>query len=284
MGRLIYFVKEALRGFFQAKLMTFVSIVTIAVTLFVLGLLAVAYLNVRVWLRLASARPGVVVFLADSVSADTAKAKGMMTRLAAMPQVASAGYVDKDSAWRRFEQLYGSQMLEAVDDNPLPASAEISLAAPYQSADAIDKFKQELAGIGGVEGVQYSREWVEALKKFRTWFYRGTIPLALFLALVLHFMIANTIKLTIYARRDLISNMRLVGATDSYIKTPFVLEGMLQGMIGGFFGVAALSIVRAASHSFPIVWGSWHLFFAIFLIGVFFGWIGSRSAVRKFLQ
>jgi cell division transport system permease protein len=144
-----------------------------------------------------------------------------------------------------------------------------------------------------VEGVYYSREWIAVLKKLRNWFTVGALLVGPFLFLALHSLIANTIKLTIYARRDLVTNMRFVGATDFYIKMPFVLEGMLQGMVGGAAAVLGLVVLRFALASFSLQWGLrigtlWlgpsYLFLLIFVVGVTFGWIGSMSAVRKFLQ
>jgi cell division transport system permease protein len=97
-------------------------------------------------------------------------------------------------------------------------------------------------------------------------------------------MIANTIKLTIYARRELVHNMHFVGATDAYIRAPFILEGMLQGFIGGALAVGGLFIIKIipASHV-PIYWGPWYTFLLLLPVGVLFGCIGSVDAVRKFL-
>jgi len=288
MGLLFYFVKEAFRGFVQAKLMTLVSIVTVAVTLFVLGLAAAGYLALRQWLAAAAGRPALVVYIADAVSGDSAACAGLVENIGQLPQVVSARMIGKDSAWSRFEMMYGREMLDAVDANPFPASLEITLAAACQSPDTLERLKQELSGLDGVEGVSFSRQWMAILGKVRVWFARATAAAVLFLMLAMHFMIANTIKLTIYARRDLVRNMRFVGATDAYIKTPFVLEGMLQGFIGAMIGIAALAVVRLAFSHTAFFGQSWHMCAAIaciiLCIGVGFGCVGSMSAVRKFLQ
>jgi cell division transport system permease protein len=284
MGTILYFIKEAVRGFLHAKIMTSVAIATVAVTLFFLGLILVGYHNVQAWYRSAEKESAVSLFLQDTVSGDAAVLAAMVERVRSFPQVAVVVVVDKEDAWRHFERLYGSEMLDAVNDNPLPASLEITLGANYRSAAALDKLQRELERLPGVDGIRFAREWIGKLDKIRTWFTVGTIPLALVLLLALYYMIANTIKLTIYARRDLVRNMHFVGATDSYIKTPFILEGMLQGLIGGGLGVAGLLIVRYALVRFSVDWGPGYLLFQIiFLVGVVFGCLGSWSAVRKFL-
>lgn len=264
--------------------MTFVSIITIAITLFFLGCVIVGFMNIRLWLEEASKKAGVVVYLKDSLYEDSARCANIVSEIELFPQVESVSLVGKQDAWERFEKLYGSEMLDAVDENPLPASLEITLNQKHLYSDATGALKSELEQFEGVEGIRYSHEWLAVLRKFRRMFTWGAIFIVPILLIALHFMIANTIKLTIYARKDLITNMHFVGATDLYIKTPFVLEGMLQGMIGGFIGVTCLYILKLLFSHFSLYWGVWYLLPAIFLVGILFGWIGSMSAVRRFLM
>jgi cell division transport system permease protein len=280
---IVYFIKEALRGFFQAKLMTFVSIITVAVTLFFLGLLAVTYLNLRLWLIQAEQQSGIVAFVDDRIYDTRQKLTALQNEIADFPSVAAASVVTREMAWDRFEALYGSEMLDAVDENPLPASVELVLAPGAQSNGSAGELKKRLEAMEGINGVHYSKEWIKALERMRAWFRWGTAIIAPLLILALLFTIGNTVKLTIYARRTLVSNMHYVGATDVYIRMPFILEGMLQGMVGAVIGVAALSIVRLLTANLALYWGPWYFSSAIFLTGVVFGCFGSLSAVRKFL-
>jgi cell division transport system permease protein len=281
---LFYYIKEALRGFYQAKLMTFVSVITIGLTLFFLGCVAVAYFNIMVWLKSASGRVEMVVYVKDKTAADTAALAELIREVKVRPQVSIVTVIGKQEAWARFKELYGSAMLEAVDDNPFPVSLELTLAQQSQSVSATSTLTRELLQIDGIEDIQLSQQWVKLLERFRGYFLAGTIILGCILIFGLNFMIANTIKLTIYARRELIRNMYFVGATNLYIKAPFILEGILQGVIGGIIGAVALMAARVSLAHFPIVWGPWYLFAIIFfVIGALFGCIGSMSAVRRFL-
>ena len=279
-----YFFKEALRGFFQAKLMTFVSIVTIGLALLFLGCSMIAYLNITLWLKNASNRVEAVVFIKDSAATDSAAVSGIIERVLRCPQVARAQYVGKKEAWERFKEVYGTDMLNAVDDNPLPASIELSLKDQAQSLTAAADLQKELENVPGIEDMQISRQWVQLLERFKTYFLAATVIAALLLMVALHFMISNTIKLTIYARRELIRNMHFVGATNFYIKMPFILEGVLQGLIGGALSVCALlSIKYLLIPHVALYWGPGFLFLIILSAGALFGCIGSISAVRKFL-
>lgn len=283
MGTLLYFIKETFRGFVQAKLMTFVSIVTIAITLFFLGCIIVGVMNARLWLSNTSKKANIVVYLEDDLYEDTVKCNELIKEVELFEEVDSLHLVGKDEAWKEFEKNYGSEMLDAVDENPLPARLDITLNEKIVYSNAIETIKRKLQRFNGIDGINYSYELLEVLKKLNRIFLWGAVLIVPFLLLALHFMISNTVKLTIYARKDLIINMQYVGATGFFIRTPFVLEGILQGMIGGVFGIAGLSVLKLFLYRFSLYWGEWQFFPAIFLVGVLFGWIGSMSAVRRFL-
>jgi cell division transport system permease protein len=283
MSLLIYFIKEAVRGFYQAKLMTFVAIVTISSSLFLMSGIGIAFLNVQNVIRRSTGQADIAAYLKDDVFRDSSALAALLTTVKANQKIQQVTLINKEEAWSRFEQYYGAEMLESVDDNPLPASLEIVLAQGYQSSDAAATLKTELEKINGVESVQYSREWMDLVARFKWYFYVVSSLVSIVLVLILHFMIANTIKLTIYARRELVRNMHFVGATDLFIKLPFILEGMLQGFLGGVISVMLIAILKTVLMRFSLTWGGNGMPFIIISAGVLFGWIGSVSAVRKFL-
>ena len=283
MGTLIYFIKETFRGFLQAKLMTFVSIITIAITLFFLGCIIVGGLSIRRWLDSTSKKANVIVYLEDELYEDSVKCDSVIRGIKQFEEVESLYLVGKDEAWEEFEKNYGPEMLDAVNENPLPARLDLTLNRKLIYTNAVDTLKNKLQQFEGIEGVNYSYELLSVLKRFNKIFTWGATIIVVVLLLALHFMIANTVKLTIYARKDLIVNMQYVGATNFFIKAPFVLEGILQGVIGGIIGIFFLSILKLFLYRFSLYWGEWYFFPAIFSVGVLFGWIGSARAVRKFL-
>jgi cell division transport system permease protein len=289
MGRIGYFIGEGGRGLFQAKLMTFISIATIAIVLFVSGLVCVAALSVWTHLKHAVERADFVVYLTDTASSDEVLRSNLLDSLRSFPQVRSVTYVGRDSALGRFRNLYGPEMLDAVDGNPLPASFELALSREHQSPAAATALKERLRNQKGVEGVRFAREWLEFLERVQRWFFYAAIALIAGMIVVLHMTVSNTIKLTIYARKELVRTMHLVGATRFYISMPFIVEGMLQGCIGGaiamalFFILKAVFIAEPSLRQVPLEWGPALLPFGFLLTGVLFGWFGSVFAVRKFL-
>jgi cell division transport system permease protein len=289
MGNLVYFIKEGVRGFFQAKLMTFVSIVSIAVVILLTSCIAIGMINVGKLFENAVERADFVVYIKDRTAADPASLDSLTAAIRCLPQVREAILVDKTEAWERFAAIYGREILSAVDENPFPVSIEITMKNGFQSSDAAAGLKERLETLNGVDGVRYAREWMEFLARFRWYFYTGAVVLGAIMIVTLHITISNTIRLTIYARREVVRNMHLVGATRSFIAMPFIIEGMIQGFVGGAIGVAVLYLFKAvfiyapSLRTLPLVWGPPVLPLLFLLMGVLFGWTGSVFAVRKFL-
>lgn len=284
MGTLFYFLKETFRGLFAAKLMTFVSIVTIGASLFFMSLVGLGIYNINILLKQTEKQSDIAVYLTDEYSENDEKRDAITQKINALAQVKKTMYVSKDSAMQRFIKVYGSEMLEAVSGNPLPASIEIFIVDKYRSNSSIRHLQSKLQEIKGVESVRYSREWIDLVERFRVYFYTGAAILSFVMLLVLHIMISNTIKLTIYARRELVRNMELVGATRFFINTPFILEGMVQGISGACVTVILLTLLKVSFTHISLSWGPSFLPGLLLLTGAFFGWIGSLSAVRKFMS
>ncbi|MDR0330392.1 MAG: ABC transporter permease [Chitinispirillales bacterium] len=282
MRKAIYFIVEAFRGFYQAKLMTFVSIMTVTATLFLICGVFIALMNIDEVLSRVGEQPDAVVYLSEGASADAVLQAGLIDTVKKMAGVREVAFLSKDSAWNRFESMYGAEMLEAVDENPFVASLDLTLYEGSQTPEAVAELQNKISALAGVEAVRYSREWLDYIMRLRDRFYVISLAAALVILFALHSIISNTIKLTIYARRDLVRNMHYVGATDLFIKMPFLLEGMLQGFIGGLLCVGVLVAAKFLLANISINWYFSYMPFVV-VIGVFFGWLGSRFAVSKFL-
>ena len=284
MGTIVYFFKEAIRGFYQAKLMTFVAILSIAASLFFMSCVVIAFLNVDRLLRKGTDQADIAAYIKDGVADDSSAVAELAARVRSLKSVRRVVVVSKDSAWERFSDLYGEEMLEAVDDNPLPASLEIYLAEGTRSQDDAARLNDIVSHYSEIEAVRYSREWITMVERFRFIFWLLVCIIAAVMNFILYFMISNTIKLTIYARKELISHMQVVGATAFFIKMPFILEGVLQGIIGGVLCIVATGILHLMLFRFnDIYWGPEYLPLLVIFVGVIYGWLGSTRAVRKFL-
>jgi cell division transport system permease protein len=284
MGTIIFFFKEAIRGFYQAKLMTFVSIVSIAVSLCIVSLTCIAFMNLQMLLRSGTDQTDIAAYINESVAGNRKTVDDLIERIRSQQGVSSAVLIDKDSAWKRFSDIYGKEMLNAVDENPLPASIEIRLTDEARSPQEAQRIADAVADYSEIESVRYSREWIKLVERFRNVFGVVVLIIAVIMVFMLYFMIANTIKLTIYARKELIAHMQVVGATAFFIKMPFLLEGILQGVVGGIVCLIATTALKVALHRFSIYWGPPLMPHMVIFTGILFGWLGSSGAVRKFLS
>ena len=285
MNILIYFFKEAIRGFYQAKLMTVVSIMSIAVSLCFMNGVAVAFFTLERSIDRGTDQADIAAYLNDGFAKKDGVTDSLVDMLSSRSDIRKVVVISKDSAWERFALVYGKEMLEAVDENPLPVSLEFYLNENNRSREQIEKIAAQLRSFPEIESVSYSAEWISLLERFRFIFWIVVAVIAVIIFFILYFMIANTIKLTIYARKELVAHMQMVGATSFFIKMPFVLEGMLQGLIGAIICYLVIGILRLFLMGVAIIWAPQPLFFYVTVfMGVAFGWLGSMEAVRKFLE
>lgn len=277
-----YLVREVLRSLRWGGRATLVAVSTTCTALIVLGLFLAGTLALYRTSRRLMSKVQVEVYLKDGVSprhvAELKKA------IASMPGVAKVFYVDKDSAAEEFRRTFGAELLSLLPENPLPASLRIRLKpGPYVVARA-----RELAGriskMKGVEAVNYGRGWTETMERW-LWIALGLdllVSLAVGLAVVS--AVAGTVRLTVWARREVVEVMRLVGATDGFIRRPFVLEGIVKGLAGG---ASAALILTAGYRAFGhLVLSTRDLYFIIggcILAGAYLGLVGSRMALEEVL-
>ena len=237
---LAYFLEEALTSLLRSRLISALSIGTIGVSLFVLGAFLTVASNLNAVVARWTQKVQITVYLRDDAEP---RARALLQeRLHEDAAVASSTAVGRDEALARFRALFRDlrTLPDDLGENPFPESIEITLKPERQSADEVRRLAAELQAAPGVEKVQYDLLWIQRLAT-AVRLVRGLGGvLGGILALAGVFTISNVIRLTVYARQDELDIMRLVGATRAYVRGPFVVEGMLQGGLGGLLAVALL--------------------------------------------
>ena len=237
---LAYFLEEALTSLLRSRLISALSIGTIGVSLFVLGAFLTVASNLNAVVARWTQKVQITVYLRDDAEP---RARALRReRLHEDAAVASSTAVGRDEALARFRALVRDlrTLPDDLGENPFPESIEITLKPERQSADEVRRLAAELQAAPGVEEVQYDLLWIQRLAT-AVRLVRGLGGvLGGILALAGVFTISNVIRLTVYARQDELDIMRLVGATRAYVRGPFVVEGMLQGGLGGLLAVALL--------------------------------------------
>lgn len=230
-----YAIREALRSIRRNSLMSLASISTVGLCLICFASVCLISVNLSNVARVLESQVEVRAFIAEGT--DSKRVKEIETTIAGHPDVLSVKYVSKDDALRRLRQQFADQrdLLAGIEDaNPLPASFEVTLKTPERVKDVADS----VSGLKGVESVSYKSEMVERLFLVTRALRLAGTGLVVALSVATVALVSNTIRLTLYARRKEIAIMKLVGATDGFIRAPFVFEGLFLGVTGA--GVAAL--------------------------------------------
>ncbi|MEW5724229.1 MAG: permease-like cell division protein FtsX [Thermodesulfobacteriota bacterium] len=243
--RIIYFLRTAAASLFQNLLLNLVSTVTIALSLLIMGSFLLLRVNLEQVVEASAHGLSMSVYLKDDLTGAGVDLLGK--KLGGLPGVARLTFLSKEQALADLKQVLGSQggLLEGLEENPLPASFELELKPDMGDQRAIEALAGRIRELSGVDEVSYVWEWAEKLKVFAGFIRLGGFMVGGLLFLAVIFIIANTIKLTVLARQDELYIMSLIGATGGFIRTPFLVEGMVQGLAGSLAALGVLFLVHA---------------------------------------
>ncbi|MGD8894954.1 MAG: permease-like cell division protein FtsX [Acidobacteriota bacterium] len=235
-----YFFQEAITSLWRSRLVNSISIGTIAVSLFVLGAFLTVAGNLGTVVSRWTEKIQIIVYLEDGIE-DRVR-DSLENRLREDAAVESIELVDREEALARFQTLFRdlSSLPEDLGENPFPASLEVNLKPTHQSPGEVERLAADFTSVPGVQEIQYDLLWIERLATGVRLLRGVGAFLGGILVLAGIFTISNVIRLTVYAREDELDIMRLVGATRAYVKGPFVVEGMIQGGLGGLVAAGLL--------------------------------------------
>ncbi|MBQ5501686.1 MAG: permease-like cell division protein FtsX, partial [Selenomonas sp.] len=286
-----YFIQEVFRSLRRNNWMSFASIGTVAVSLFVLGVFLILVLNMNRMASTLESQVQISVYLEEDLSRQ--QRIDLQSNIEKMQGIDTVKFVDKDEAKARLSERLGDQkyLLEALGDkNPLPDAFELTVAQP----DMVETAAKAIERMDGVESAKYGQDVVEHLFDITRLMRIFGLVLMLLLAGATIFIISNTIRLTVFARRKEIAIMKYVGATDWFIRWPFLMEGIVLGCIGGILSAIALRSFYAAMAAkiystlafFPLMPQYPFMNYvtvAIILSGMVIGAIGSAFSLKRFL-
>lgn len=235
-----YLVREAFTNIRINRTTTLIAMATTAFTLACFGVFLLLYLNLRGVVSSLQEDIQVIVYLNDGLSPQNVS--DLQQRLNTGQGIASLTYVSKEQALADFRAQFPSELhlLQGLGENPLPASFVVTLGPQFRSSESVKRWAERVKGVPGVAQVQYSREWIENLATVIGYIQLAAIAVGAILSAASVTIIASVIRLTVYARRDEIEIMQLIGATGAFIKIPYLLEGAVLGALGGALSLALL--------------------------------------------
>ncbi len=287
MPLLPYSVREGLAGLRRARFAAVASTSAMAVALVLIGLFLFLGYQARIvsdWLR---QRVGELELFLEDV--DEPMARALHERALATPGVAEADYISREEAEAIFREEFGEGAEVFFDEPFLPASIKVRVEPDYANPDSLARLVSEFSSWNRVEEVVFNEPLLVKVQQNLRLLSLGGLVLGTLVLLASVFLVANTIRLTIYARRLLIRTMKLVGATDAFIRRPFIVEGIAQGVLAAVLALLVLAGLYGVLKSYlpaletgryvPVVLG-----LLVLALGILLGWLGSYFSVRRFVR
>lgn len=283
-----YYLREFTRYLKTAKSAVFSSTVVIALAVLLLGIYLTISINSVKLLKLIRDRVEIDAYLVDSVQpADVSR---LITNIKTIGGVKNITYISKDEAAKLFAEDFGQDILEVFDYNPLPASLKINLYDEYKTIERIEKIKSELQKNKEIDDIVYAQKNLEIIERNSQSLVFLNLSLLVIITFSSIFLIGNTIRLMIVAQKETIEIMKLIGATKETIRTPFIMEGFFQGLVGSLFAVILLQIFLGYFYAtytnndfnFSIMDTKFLILLVIF--GTALGTLGSAISIRRFLR
>ena len=288
----LYLIREGFRSIKTHGFMSFASVAIITACLIIMGSISLLTLNIDKLIADLESQNEIVAFVDESIT-DEAEAKALESSILAVGNIESAEFVSRGNAMNNFMSKYDDRLMEGIDESVFRHRfvlhlTDISLMA--QTKEALEK-------VPGIIKVNAQIEYADRFVRVRNVVSVISLILTAVLCFVSFFIMSNTIKLTTYGRREEIAIMKMVGATNGFIRTPFIIEGLVLGLLGGLFGFLATwglytllnsSLMDSLTGSFvslvPFKTVMWPLLLAYLGIGVLIGAFGGVNAIRNYLK
>ena len=276
-------VREALTASRRAPLLSVLGIVTIAFSLFAFGLFGLVAINIRKALEQVEERVEVRAFVGDSTEIESVAAA--MKDIGEFPEVARVEYVSKEQALDRARKEMG-EFADVFEAGVLPASIEVYLKSGMRDPTTVKSVADRIRTYHFVDDVRYGEEWVAKLYRLRNIATVSGLALGIAFAAVAIIIIGATIRMTVLARAKEISIMRLVGATDMFIRLPFLIDGLVKGVLGGLLALVFVWVANRVVNEYFIqtIFFNREMIFLGVVGGAFMGVLGSLVSVGRHLR
>jgi cell division transport system permease protein len=288
------FFKRALDDIFKNRFLNLVTIITISLSILIASAFILFFVNTSEIINSWKKGLRIMAYLQPGI--DNNGLKELKQKILALDDVEGFNFIPKQEALNRLkEQMkHQSSLFRNLTQNPLPDSIEIRMTAATESWQKIDTLAAQLEALPQIDEVEYGQRWVGRFAQIISLFRLAGYAMGALFFMATIFIVANTIRLVIYSRREEVEIMRLVGATDNFIKIPFYFEGIIQGALGAMIGLAMLYIAFIFVSSnvdkgfFPGLFRfhflSPTILLAILVVSMLVGWLGCFISLKQYLK
>jgi len=289
MDKITFLLSEGLKNLWRHKLTAFTSIFSIFLTLTVAGSLLIVSDNTERIIEYLRDKYKIEVFFKQNIS--DKRIQEISKEFKSIRGVRSTTVITKTDAKKIFKSQFGEDILNLVGYNPLPASCVINLVKEKNNKLNIRPIVDRIRKFSEVDEVNYQGRLINRIETAYQSFVKVSVVLLIIILVVSVLIISNTVRLTIYAKKELIKSFQLVGATRSFIKTPFILEGVFHGLIGAF--IASLLLYGSLEFSSGFIlsltgliidFSFFNLLFLLSSLGIVISFLGSSRAISQFLK
>ncbi|MCX8009965.1 MAG: ABC transporter permease [Ignavibacteria bacterium] len=286
--RIGFLLKESFSGYKRFKISFILSIFTSFVALSLLGVFAFLFLNAKLLVDEVKNKVEIEAFLSDTLS--DVHITRIREYLSSLDGIQKVEFISRQMAEKRFLDETGIDFKEILTFNPLPASITLELKSEFVNKDFLNSLDKELKSIVGITDVIYNQQFLDLIEHRASTFQNILIVVFSLVMLSTVILIYNTIRLALVNKTDVINTMRLVGATNTFIKLPFIIEGIFQGTIGGLLSAIALFVFNYFFNKFLSVESLIDLknltlmALTLVLLGGIFGFLGSILSIKKFFK
>lgn len=288
------YLRHALRDIRKNSFVNAVSVITISLSVIITCSFILFFINASDVLALWKKGVRIMAYLYQDVPAESIPE--IQKKVSGLYGVEDVRFVSREEAFEILKQQMKRQssLLENLKENPLPNAFEIRMIASSQSWEKIESLASQIKAIPQIEEVEYGQRWLTRFSHIINLFKLSGYLLGILFAVASTFIVANTVRLVLYSRRDEIEVMRLVGASDGFIKVPFYMESIILGAIGGIIGLFILltAYVSVTSHidqgitsgAFNITFFSYTHMLIIIISSMFVGWLGCFLSLKHILK
>ncbi len=288
------FYQRAIKDILENRFLTAITVVTIALSIMIAAAFALFFLNAGDILNIWQKGIRMMVYLKP----DTSDAGRLDTkyRLQSIAGVQEARFISKDEAMQKLKQQmeHHRALLDNLKENPLPDAFEVILAPSARTSTELSFLAERISALSTVDEVEYGQQWIQRFSNIINLFQLAGYGIGSLFFMATVFIVANTIRLVLYSRRDEIEIMRLVGATDRFIKIPFYLQGMIQGgagtliglliLFGGYFSLTMHFNQNLSGQLITLRFFSPEICAAVILGGIMVGWLGCWVSLKQFMK